>query len=81
MPDPVAPTACPAAQPGAPSAGDASAGNAPAGDAWAIVIAERARHQSRQRTGTEAFWRYYLAGAVRLPGLDPPLRTTGPANH
>ncbi len=30
-------------------------------DAWAIVIAERARHQSRQRTGTEVFWRYYLA--------------------
>ncbi len=35
-------------------------------DPWAIVIAERARHQSRQRTGTEAFWRYYLTAGQAL---------------
>ena len=47
----------------------------PREDAWAIVIAERARHLSRQRTGTEAFWRFYLAIDAQLsPSRQLPAR-------
>ena len=28
---------------------------------WLIVVEERARHWSRQCTGSDAFWRFYIA--------------------
>ena len=33
---------------------------------WLIVIEERARHLSRQRTGSDAFWRFYLADVTSV---------------